>query len=784
MTSPAHRGRVFRFGVFEAFADSRELFRQGRRVRMQDQPFQLLLLLLESPGEIVDREFLRDHLWPENTFVDFSQSLGTAVTKLRQALGDDADNPRFVETIPRRGYRFIAPVTLLADTAKPAPQGSSPLSVQPPLPTPSARKKWALLSSLAIAVLGIGAFTAYSFHRLHNTFVLAPQDTIILADFENTTGEAIFNDTLRQGLLVGLAQSPLVHVMPDRAAAVIFRQMGHAPDDRMTGRIAIDLCRRVGGKVTVQGSISSLGTAYLLGLAAIRCDTGKPIAYEHVEAAQREDVVGALGKATAQLRARLGESLPSIRKYNAPLEQATTSSLEALSAYGLALSTWDAKGDFASVPYFKRAIEIDPNFAVAYGGLAVVYSNMGETQLARENTIKAYQLRNRVTEVERASIDARYYLYVTGEIDKAALTYQVMAQDYPDSPGTLNHLATSDLKLGHDVLAVESFRRALLLDATRSATYGNLAFSLLRLNRVQEARSVLAAAEKRGLRTGFLLQVEYWVAFLDGNQNRMDGVVSQAAQIPGAQSLLLTELAKTEAFHGRFEKASSLSSAAANLMIHDSDKESAASVLAQSALREAEVGSAQQARSLIQQAGKINDDTHVAIITALVAAETGDDKQALALAAALDKRYPDGTFVQTYWLPLIRAEMDLRHGKAANAVRLLSVTVPLDSAIADNFSMTALYPNYVRGQAYLAAGDGNKAGDEFQKLLDHTGMVLNSTLGALAHLGRARAYALAGRPQQARTAYRDFFALWKDADPTIPVLRQAKAESHRLDTTP
>jgi len=310
MAGSANRETVYRFGVFEAFAESRELFRHGHRVKLQDQPFQLLLLLLDNPGEIVSRESIQQHLWPENTFVEFGQSLGTAVTKLRQALGDDADNPRFVETIPRRGYRFIAPVTQPNNEHKsepePAAAGPSSSSVPSSATTSdrrsasgerrsasrdrrSASRKSKVLtvvwSAIAVAILG-EVFMVQWYHR-RNVFALAPKDTIVLADFENTTGDAIFNDSLRPGLIVGLSQSPIVHVLSDRDSAIIFRQMGQEPDARMTGQTAIELCRRVGGKVTVQGSISSLGTTYLVGLAAIRCDTGKPIAYEQVEAPQQ-----------------------------------------------------------------------------------------------------------------------------------------------------------------------------------------------------------------------------------------------------------------------------------------------------------------------------------------------------------------------------------------------------------------------------------------------------------------------------------------------------------------
>jgi len=631
----------------------------------------------------------------------------------------------------------------------------------------------------ALLIAGVLAILVY---QQRTAVVLAAKDTIVLADFENTTGEPIFNDTLREALTVGLAQSPVIHVLSDRKAAVVFKQMGHSPDDRISGRVAVELCKRVGSKVAVQGSVSSLGTTYLIGLAAIRCDTGKPIDHEQAEAAQRGEVVDALGRVTSKLRARLGESLPSIQKYNAPLEQATTSSLDALNAYGLALSTWDAKGDLASLPYFKRAIELDPDFAMAYGGLATVYNNIGQADLARESTIKAYNLRGRVTESERASIEARYYLYVTEEVDKAAEVYASLARDYPDSAGSLNHLGTTDLRLGRNEQAVGDFRKALLVDPTRAITYGNLALALLRFNRIQEAKQVLAEADRRGLRTGYWLRINYWLAFLDGNRDEMQRSLDQSSGFPGASPTLLSESADTEALSGHFDKGLSLSLSVAEQMEQAGDKESAASVLAQAAVREAEAGYFDKARSLSQQARRLSDAKVIATSSALVSALIGDSKDALALIGTLDKQYPNGTFVQNYWLPVIRAEIELRQGGGAKAASLLAVAQPLDPSVADGFSISPLFPSYVLGQAYLAAGDGNKAGDAFQNLIDHRGMVLNSPLAALAWLGRGRAYALAGRPAEALQAYEEFFNTWVDADPGIPLLRQARTEADRLKT--
>jgi DNA-binding winged helix-turn-helix (wHTH) protein/predicted Zn-dependent protease len=786
MPDPVKSPPVYCFGTFAASAESRELLRQGRKIKIQDQPFEVLLLFLEHPGEVLDRQFFRERLWPDNTYVDFAQSLSTAITKLRQVLGDDAANPRFIETVPRRGYRFIAPVfapSRSADTPAPIePVLSSEAHSAAPPPDVQTRKRvkrpliWASLGALII-LLAAG-FLVWRHRR--SAFILAAKDTVVLADFENSTGESIFNDTLHQALIVEMAQSPVLHILSDRNAAVVYRQMGHSPDDRMSGRTVIELCQRVGGKVVVQGSISSLGTSYLIGLAAIRCDTSKPVAHEQVEASRAEEVIDALGKTAAKLRARLGESLPSIQKYNAPLELATTSSLDALQMYSQALSTWDAKGDLASLPYFKRTIALDPEFAMAYGGLATVYNNMGQADLARDNTVKAFALRARVTEAERAAIEARYYLYVTEEVDKAAQTYAALAQEYPDSAGSLNHLATAELKLGRNEEAAGHLRRALELDPTRAVTYGNLALALMHMNRLEEAATVLADADNRGLRTGYWLQVNYWLAFLNSDQKQMEQSVLASSSIAGAKPLLLSEAADTEAYHGHYRQAMALSVAAAGLMQAAGDKESTASCLARAAMREAEAGNADDARSLLARARSLSSDKFIQISTALISSQLGDTKQALALSEALNKQYPRGTFIQNFWLPVIRATVELHAGHALKAAALLPSSSTLDPAVADEFGMTALFPAYVRGQAYVAGGDGVRAAAEFRKLIEERGIVVNSPFGSLAYLGLARSLVLAGQPGQAKQAYGDLFARWSDPDPELPQVRQARAEALRL----
>jgi DNA-binding winged helix-turn-helix (wHTH) protein/tetratricopeptide (TPR) repeat protein len=782
--------QVVRFGSFEADLREGKLTKAGLRIRLQEQPFQILALLLERPGQLVTREEIRQKLWAQDTFVEFDDGLNTAVRKLRAALGDTADNPRFVETVPRRGYRFVAPVILPQELQR-ATTHSMPFERSPQVPESSQippgsqvrdgrkfrhqRFLWSVAAIFLLATVG----TAYWYLRRPAPRVTA-KDTIVLADFENTTGEPVFDDSLRQGLEVGLEQSPALNVLSDRKTAVILKQMGHSPDERMTGRTAIDVCQRTGSKVTVQGSISSLGATYLIGLAAIRCDNDEPIAHEQLEVSRKEDVVDGLGKLIARLRERMGESMPSIRKYNAPLEQATTPSLDALKAYGAALSTWDQKGDWAAVPLFQRAIELDPNFAMAYGALATVYENLGETELARQAATKSYELRDRVTESERTSIEARYCLYVTGDLEKANEVYELAVQNYPESAGAFNHLGTSYEALGQYEKAVDSLREAMRLDPTRATTYSNLAADLLALNRGEDAEKVLAAADKQKFQTDFLLQVSYLKAFFRNDQEGMQHALLQSPDVQGAQPLLLSEQADTEAYFGHFQKARELSQVAAHLMQHDGDKESAAEYLAQAALRDAEVGASAQAREALAQAIKLGHGQDIKALEALTRARIGDLKQGQAISEELNRAYPSNTMLQKYWLPTIRAEIDLRQGQWSKAIEDSDQATSFESVRSLPLIVGTLYPAYVRGQAYLEAGDGRKAGTEFQKLIDHRGLVLNFPLASLARLGRARAYSRAGDPAKAHELYQDFFQLWKDADPGLPLLQQAHSEDAKL----
>jgi DNA-binding winged helix-turn-helix (wHTH) protein/tetratricopeptide (TPR) repeat protein len=796
MQTRGSSSRIVRFGTFEVDLLEGRLTRSGLRVRLQGQPFQILALLLERAGEVVTREEIRQKLWSDQTFVEFDDALNTAVGKLRAAIGDTAENSRFVETVPRRGYRFIAPVTggprleLPLDPIPASPTESHPIAVAnaPPfassLPVPLKRgtRTWRWYAFGSVAALAILAATVANYSRLHSRgFQTNAGDIVIIADFVNTTGESVFDDALRQALEIGLGQSPSIQIMPERRASVMMTQMGRSAEDRMTGKTAIEVCQRAGGKVTIQGSIASLGTVYLIGLAAIRCDNGEPIANEQAQARHKEDVVDALGHVTALLRSRLGESLPSIQKYNAPLEQATTSSLDALNAYGLGLLTWDRKGDRASLPILKKAVELDPNFAQAYGALATIYYNLGQADLAREHATKAYELRAHVTQAERSSIEARYYEFATGELEKEAEARALLAQDYPESAGAFNHLGNADQALGRYEQAAQDYRRALVLDPTRGGTHSDLATVLLALNRIDEASAVLTDASKRSLQTESLLQVNYWVAFLRGDNREMARMLQESSNRPETHALLLAEQSNTEAYYGHFEKASALSSQAATLMEHEGDRATAARYLGQAALREAEIGDSHHSQELISQAEKLSRDPGVITLAALTMARMGKINRAEELCRELNADWPVGTDAQLYWLPVIHAQIELERGRPLKALEdLSSPSAPLEFAAPPPISVATLYPVYIRGEAYLAAHDVPHAAIEFQKLRDHRDSLVNYPLAPLALAQLGRTDTLAGDNQKARQSYHEFFDVWKDADPTIQALKESRAEYSKL----
>jgi DNA-binding winged helix-turn-helix (wHTH) protein/predicted Zn-dependent protease len=748
---------ILRFGVFEVDVRAGELRKQGVRIKLQEQPFHVLTVLLQRPGEVVTREELRSENWSEDTFVDFDNSLNTAINKLREALGDSADNPRFIETLHRRGYRFIAPV------------GSKDQKEQA-----IGNARWKLSATMAIVVVAAIAVTAGSIWRVRQARKLSEKDMIVLADFANSTGDPVFDDTLKQGLRVQLEQSPFLNILSDQKVSDVLQMMKLSKDERLTPDVTREVCQRTGSKAILVGSISSLGKHYVIGLNALNCRTGDGLASEQVEADSRERVLKALGESTTRMRKKLGESLVSVQRYDAPVE-ATTPSLEALKAYSLGMKTWFAKGVTASLPFFQRAAVLDPHFAMAHARVAMVYWNLNENALAAENMHKAYELRDRVTEWERLYIEAHYYDRETGELEKAAHVYELWQQTYPRDWVPYNNLASLNAAFGKYEEALEDAQQALRLEPDNEDNYAVATLLYLSLNRLDEAGAVLKQAAERKLESELLLAGRYQLAFLRGDEGEMERLVAGAAGKPGAESSLWFCEVVAAAYQGRRSKARGLARQGGEAAERNGSMEEGATSWLATAMTEGYFGNTQQARADARAALRLTRKGYVPVWAAQALALAGDVTGAEKLAEESNRQLPLDTGVQKYWLPMIRANVALDFHNPDKAIELLHIVSPYELG-----TFGSLNPIYTRGQAYLMQRNGSAAAAEFQKIIDHRGVVWASPLGALAHLGLARAYALQGDTAKSRAAYQDFLTLWKDADPDIPILKQAKAEYTNL----
>jgi eukaryotic-like serine/threonine-protein kinase len=753
--------KILWFGVFEVDLRAGEVRKQGVRVKLQEQPFHVLTLMLQRPGEVVTREELRTAIWQSDTFVDFDNGLNTSINKLREALGDSADSPRFIETLPRRGYRFIAPVN--SNDRK----GSV-----------IAARSWKVVAPAAIVLLTVAAITGWLIWQSRKVR-LTEKDTIVLADFANTTGDAVFDDTLKQGLRVQLEQSPFLNILSDQKVSEELRMMERSSDQPLTAKVARDLCQRAGSKAVLSGSISSLGSHYVIALNAVNCQAGDALASEQVEVDNRERVLKALSESATNVRKKLGESLASVQKYDVPLEQATTPSLEALKAYSMGLKTWWAKGETAGLPFFKRAVELDPNFAMAYARMGVMHGNLFQLDLSSENTRKAYELRDRTSERERLFIEANYYAYVTGETEKSTQVLEIRGQLYPRDSGPHNNLANNYMYFGRHKEALEQALVAMQLDPTVEDNYITLGNAYICLNRLSDAEGVLKQAQERKLDSEGLTVQRYVVAFLKGDEQEMERLEATLAPKPGAADLLLSQKEAVEAYHGRLKKAWEIVQGPMNSAKHHDSLTIPAFTQAALGLSEAYFGNVQQARADANEAvPRAAPGDFPRWISALALARAGDTKGAANLAEELDKRVPLDTSFHHYWLPSIRAAIAMDNKNPNGAIEALHVTAPYELG-----TMGAMEPVYLRGQAYLELGNGSGAAAEFQKIIEHPGIAGTWPVGALAHLGLGRAYALQGAKEKARAAYQDFLALWKDADTDIPILKEAKVEYAKLQSS-
>jgi serine/threonine protein kinase/tetratricopeptide (TPR) repeat protein len=692
-------------------------------------------------------------------------------------------------------------------TAAVAQESGSHVAVQSPslAPSPSSsavkvaevsaaggRKLWKVLLPVGVLLVAVAIAGAFYFRSRQSAHRLTEKDTIVLADFSNNTGDPVFDDTLKTALSVSLNQSPFLNVLSENKVAATLQLMSRPAGTRLTPEIARELCQRTDSKAYLAGSIANLGSEYVLGLKAVNCQSGDPLAEEQVTAASKERVLDALGEVASKLRGELGESLATVQKFDVPLAQATTSSLEALKEYSLGESAYREKGAAAALPYDQRTIQLDPNFAMGYRAVGDDYSSLAQLGRATDYYTKAFQLREHTSGREKLTITAAYYSNVTGELDKAVHTYEEMIQNYPRDYRAHLDLGNQYAGQGQYERATESYRQSLRLAPDNASPYSGLVNSLLSLQRFDETRQIIHEAQARKLDDNSVVhQAVYGLAFVGADAAAMAEQQQWFAGRPEYENFGLSLASDTEAYSGHLGKARELTKRAVDSAIRSDSKENGAIWQANAALEQAAYGNAAEGRQSAAEALKLVPTSQgVEVEAALAFAMAGDTVRAESFAQDLEKRFPLDTQMQSLWLPAIQAQLALDTKNSASALNALPVS-PIESGqIGFVINMSCLYPTYVRGEAYLAAGQGSAATAEFQKILDHSGIVWNCWTGALAHLGVARANALQSRTSQgadadaarvrALAAYKDFLTLWKDADPDIPILKEAKAEYAKL----
>jgi eukaryotic-like serine/threonine-protein kinase len=651
--------------------------------------------------------------------------------------------------------------------------GSSQIAVRP------ARVQFGrmLLLIPLIAALVVGGL----YYRSHHAKPLTDKDTIVLAEFANTTGDPVFDDTLRQGLSAQLQQSPFLSLISDERIAQTLTLMARPKDARLAPDIAREVCQRTASAATIEGSISSLGSQYVVDVKAVNCRTGDLLDEEQVPANGKEQVLKALGDAATRLRAKLGESLASVQKYDAPQASVTTPSLEALQAYTLGNRTTDVANDYAAaIPLFQSAISLDPNFAMAYLRLAQSYQPLSQLTRCAENARRAYELRDRTSTSEKLAISSFYEMMVTGNLEAARTSYQAWEQTYPRDAEPPMYLWIIYTLMGDYEKSLAAALQAWKINPVSGNNYVNLAYSYQWTGQLQQAKATAQDSRAHNIDSPWLPLLLYNVDFLQHDAAGMERQVVDATGKPGVDDQILFLQSETASYNGEFAKSRDLTRRAADSALRTDEKEAAAEYQAHASVRDALVGNNDVAKKEVQAALALSNSWEAESLSAITLGLAGDSAQSERLAADLNKRFPENTTVQFLYLPMARAAVALHSGDASRSIDALAASAPYELA-ETNFAFTfSLYPVYLRGQADLAAKQGTAALAEFRKIADHSGVIGNEPIGALIHLGRARAYALLGDSVKAKTAYQDFFVLWKNADPDVPILKQAKAEFAKL----
>ena len=779
---------LYEFGPFRVDPDKQVLLREDHPVAITPKAFETLLMLVRRSREVVTKDELMKAVWPD-AFVE-EQSLSQNIFTIRRALGETPEDRRYIVTVPGRGYRFAAQVRTVMEDGEDLLLESRSRSqmvieqtehgTMPALPeAPHHKAIWKHASPI-IAVVVLVALGAVFFLRRRPPTALGAPNSVLIADFANTTGDPVFDGTLRQGLEVQLEQSPFLSLISDDRVQRILRMMNQPPNARLTPELAREICQRTASSAVLEGSITRLGSQYVLGLRARDCHTGDMLDEEQAQAERKEDILNALNQIAAKFRTRVGESLSAIEKHGTPLAEATTSSLEALKAYSMGLQALSSTGSAKALPLFKRATEIDPKFAMAYAYLGRTYGDTGESTLSAESTTKAYQLRDRSNDQEKFFIVASYDTQVSGNVEKAQQTCELWAQTYPREMFPHALLAGLIYQVtGRYENAVAESEKAIALDKDFAIGYDILAYSQESLGKVEDAENTLQRASVRKLEIPWFSLHRYRIAFLRGDTAGMERVAalgSRADEIANQESFAL-------AYAGRLQQARKMSQRAAQLAIENAQGETASLWETGAALHEAFLGNSSVARQNAITALTLSRNREVEYGAALALALSGDSSRAEGLANDLERRFPEDTSVRLSYLPTLRAVLAVSQSQPAKAIDLLQIASLNElgqprSSIHGFFG--ALYPIYVRGQAYLALRQGSAAAAQFQKILDHRGIVISDPIGALAHLQLARALVLSGDKMKAKSAYEDFLALWKDADHEVPILKLAKAEYARL----
>jgi DNA-binding winged helix-turn-helix (wHTH) protein/tetratricopeptide (TPR) repeat protein len=772
MDSTVAPDRVFRFGQFEARADTGQLFKQGREVKLQEQPFRLLVALLEGEGRVVSRQKLKEALWP-NGMVEFDKSLDVAMAKLRQALDDDSGSPRFIATVPRRGYQFIAPVAL-SDPAP--PDGHSPMPARGNATT-TARKRFAALSLMAFAVLAAAAIGVWQWRVRHVEPPLAARALVLIEDFANSTGDVDFDHSLRTAAAIEFKQSPYLTVLSDDRVGAALQALGRPPNDPLEPDIARQVCQQLHAAVAINGSIQRQDKGFLLSLSASRCSDGNVLAKVGYPSAAKDQVLVTLSRAVAELREKFGESKRSLQQYGVTVPAGTTNSLEALKAYQLGLDMRAHTRNIDAIPAFKTAIALDPSFAIAYAQLGSCYSNLQEEELASEFFSKAFELREHATEPERLYISGRYFDVVTAEMEKGAGIYKLWTEIYPNDWLGHNAMSNDANMLGRYALAAAAADRAIALEPDHNFGYTNRAVALLGLNRIDEAAQVAREAIRRGRDGGVLHSVLFSAAFVQGDEAGMTRERTWAAAHTDEVDIPVADAEAAEA-QGRIKDSERQFTRLADWAQGRGFTGYAEILLAQKALFDVEMGLAKSALNNLQSSAKLGSNEFSLELSALTYARLGNTARAKQLQSYIDRRYPLSTFNISVFAPTIRTALSIPD--TPNRADILATMKPASSY--EMGRQAVLIPAYIRAVALLSVKSAVDAEVEFRKVIDNRAVDAASPLYTLAYLGLARSLATQQRLPESRKAYETVLDLWKAADADLPVLLQAKREHDLVST--